>query len=338
MIRYAPLHETKPEEFTQIMQAEIETWNKNYFWNFIPQAYTILQAIKKGLVFGYVLYVDDVIRGYCFAFGDENKVRIGGLFTDFQYATWSNAETLLKLTDGLIHGLFPNVRRIEAQFPHYSGRAITPVLVKLGYNIYLRMYMAFDLNNLQAKFPINEPSFYIGGWNRYYEKEIPNVLKDAYIEHYDILMNDQLKTREGAKKYITDILINQEYGPFLEMGSTMAVSKMDFVQTEFISPKGLFENYLSDTVNIEVFNLIGIMLMTQCNYNVAHIAQIAVIKSAQKRGIGEDLLRTGLHQILGGRWSQVTLTVSENNKGAVRLYEKIGFYRHQTFLAATWNK
>lgn len=54
---------------------------------------------------------------------------------------------------------------------------------------------------------------------------------------------------------------------------------------------------------------------------------IGVLANYRHQGIGESLIRTALQQAKSMGLTRVELTVRENNKSAIALYEKIGFVK-----------
>ena len=56
-----------------------------------------------------------------------------------------------------------------------------------------------------------------------------------------------------------------------------------------------------------------------------HIANLAVHPKERRRGIGESLVQYLINRSEGFRW--IALEVRESNRGARKLYEKLGFHR-----------
>ncbi len=78
----------------------------------------------------------------------------------------------------------------------------------------------------------------------------------------------------------------------------------------------------------------GIALVTLVSGAMAHLAQIAVMRDAQGRGLGGALLDAALGAARAGGARAMSLLVSSKNKGAIALYRRYGFEPRGHFLEA----
>lgn len=76
--------------------------------------------------------------------------------------------------------------------------------------------------------------------------------------------------------------------------------------------------------------LVGMILSSRVAPEVAHITQLCIAPHLRGRGFGRLLLDRCAQGLLGAGFEAVTLTVTESNHPAARLYERFGFsVRHR---------
>jgi len=72
------------------------------------------------------------------------------------------------------------------------------------------------------------------------------------------------------------------------------------------------------------------VLCSRVSPEVAHITQLCVAPAFRGRGLGRVLLQRSAEALLAAGFEAITLTVTEANDQAVRLYERSGFtLRHR---------
>jgi ribosomal protein S18 acetylase RimI-like enzyme len=72
------------------------------------------------------------------------------------------------------------------------------------------------------------------------------------------------------------------------------------------------------------------VLLSRVAEGVAHVTQLCIAPTYRGRGLGNLLLHQSAASLLGAGFEAVTLTVTEGNEQAVRLYERFGFtLRHR---------
>jgi ribosomal protein S18 acetylase RimI-like enzyme len=63
-----------------------------------------------------------------------------------------------------------------------------------------------------------------------------------------------------------------------------------------------------------------------------------VARSLQGIGLGTALLESALNDLVRAGYQRVSLTVTDTNVGALRLYERLGFKTFRTFGAFVFNR
>jgi ribosomal protein S18 acetylase RimI-like enzyme len=69
---------------------------------------------------------------------------------------------------------------------------------------------------------------------------------------------------------------------------------------------------------------------------VGHITQVCTLPEFRGQGIGEHLLRYSYADLTGRNFSELSLTVTEENQGALALYRRLGFQHLHTFDGFVW--
>ena len=82
--------------------------------------------------------------------------------------------------------------------------------------------------------------------------------------------------------------------------------------------------------------LCGLSLSSVVSHDVGHITQICVAESHRGMGLGYELLRQSLAAMKKAALRSATLTVTAANRGAVSLYEGMGFETIRKFRAFVW--
>src|SRR5229473_3021775 len=82
--------------------------------------------------------------------------------------------------------------------------------------------------------------------------------------------------------------------------------------------------------------LIAAVLTSEVSPGVGHTTQICVLPGYQGHGLGRMLMQTSAEALRSMKFRELTLTVTAQNRSAVRLYEKLNFTTIHTFTAGVW--
>ena len=78
--------------------------------------------------------------------------------------------------------------------------------------------------------------------------------------------------------------------------------------------------------------------LTAVRLGTAHVPQVAVAPEFQSGGLGTLLLDLAFAEAANRGYQEVSLTVTDLNIGARRLYERLGFQTFRTFGAFVWTQ
>jgi ribosomal protein S18 acetylase RimI-like enzyme len=308
--------ETK--EFSSLIEAESRAWNDQMLWDFAASARVINACLRDKRLSGYALVEQGKIGGYCFFFYDGEKGIIGDLFVHPDWAGHGHERDLLEHTLETLLGT-PGLHRIEAQLPHYEREELEPSFAPRHFRGFLRRFMSLPLQG-NARHKANDSAsapawvreeIELIPWHRRYNDEAANMLYQAYQKHVDALINDQYDSVMGATRLVENIFNNQGCGDFMARTSRMALHR-------------------------PTQRLAGILTVTGVRPGTAHIPQVGVAPSFQGLGVGTAMMEAAFKDLAAEGYKEVTLTVTDSNAGAVRLYERLGFKSFKTFGAFTY--
>jgi ribosomal protein S18 acetylase RimI-like enzyme len=83
-------------------------------------------------------------------------------------------------------------------------------------------------------------------------------------------------------------------------------------------------------------DLVAAVLTSEVSPGVGHTTQICVLPGYQGHGLGRMLMQASADALRSMKFRELTLTVTTENRSAVRLYENLGFNTIRTFTAGVW--
>ncbi len=299
-------------DFAPLLEAESHVWRAKLRWDYTSSARLISNCLEEKRLSGYALIQSDRIEGYSFFFYEDDKALIGDLFVESDGA---GLERALLLAEHVIETLLatPGLRRIEGQLPHFSFDELDPCFRPRGFESYRRRFMALALKHrpLTAGPPVNQ--FALEPWERKHDRAAARLVYHAYRGHVDAVINDQYGTIEGTSRLIENIIRHRGCGEYLPENSLVAIHR-------------------------PTRKLAAVLALTAVRPATAHIPQVAVGKEFQGQGLGTAIMESAFSDLAQAGYQEVSLTVTDDNDGAVRLYERLGFETFRTFGAFVWNR
>lgn len=304
-----------PVDFSPLLNAESKAWHDELYWDFTSSARVISNCLHEKRLSGYALISGGKIQGYCFFFYDGTKALIGDLFVDRRFQETKYTFRLLEHVTETLLGT-PGLRRVEAQLPHFGFEQIEPFFGARRFQSYLRRFMLLALADRTRPFLTSGPAakggqrvldeFEIILWERKHDGDAGRLLYHTYRDHVDAVINDQYTSLNGTSRLLENIIHHQGCGEFLPRVSRVAVHRS--------SQK-----------------LAGILAVTAVRKHTAHIPQVAVAEEFQGCRVGTTLMEAAFGDLVKRGFQEVSLTVTDANAGAVRLYERIGFKTFRKF-------
>lgn len=304
------------QDFAPLLDAESHAWREGLRWDFTSSARVVSTCLQEKRLSGYALVFQGKVQGYCFFFYDGEKGLIGDLFVDPSSA---GLEQALRLLEHVIETLLatPGLRRVEAQLPHFGFEQLEPCFHTSHFEGYRRRFMALSLlhgplaHAKRGSSSLND--FLIVPWERKHDHEAAELVYDTYCNHVDTIINDQYGSLAGATRLIENIIHQHGCGEYLPHLSHVALHRSSQ-------------------------RLAGILAVTAVLPDTAHIPQVAIARPFQGCGLGTLLMELSFEDLARQGYQQVSLTVTDQNAGALRLYERLGFETFRTFGAFVFNR
>jgi ribosomal protein S18 acetylase RimI-like enzyme len=322
--RIVDVRQLRVQQFQPLLEAESRAWLDSLHWDYAPSSGLVSSYLEEKRLSGFALVENDVAQAYCLYFREGLKGLIGTLFEQPGNSRPDAAVNLLgKAIDALVG--FVDIRRIEAQLPHFSLGRIGPYFRSRAFQSYLRQFMAFRLGisapncqtaHLQTGLPGQKETpgdFVFHPWERKHDREAAQLIYHVYQNHIDAAVNDQYRSIAGTTRLVESIVRHRGCGDYLPHASIAAVHR-------------------------STGKLAGILGLTAVRPGTAHIPQIAVATGYQGIGLGRAMLCAAFEKLGRSGFSEVSLTVTALNSGAVRLYERTGFRTFREFGAFVWNR
>ena len=311
-LRHYSAHELRP-----LLQNEARQWRQRLRWDYQSSMELLLQYLDSRILPGFVALDKGRICGFTFCVYEGHKAVIGDA-----YAMAVDPERTLYCTRLLLDHLLellkqsPGVDRIESQMLLYGAGTFADSFREAGFALYMRLFMEYDIEqagklggNSSRELPGN---IEIRPWASAYYQAAAELIHASYSDHVDALINDQYRSLHGSLRFLHNIVRFPGCGVFEPEQSWLLLDQRDG-------------------------SLVGMILCSRIAYDVAHITQICVAKAYRGQGLGRALLQHCMTQLRRTGFSAITLTVTESNEQAVKLYEELGFFVRHRFDAMVFD-
>jgi GNAT superfamily N-acetyltransferase len=301
-----------------LLNDQAARWHRRLHWDYTRASATVLDYLNDRVLPGYVALRDghgkgSEVLGYAFSVLEATKAIIGDVYALGETESLSNpvCETLLHHLIELLQNT-PGVDRIESQLLMFPAGGLAGPYLAAGFRSTPRLYMLCDLT--AAPTDSLEPTTYnLLPWQPYLYEPAAALIHRCYAGHMDAGLNDQYCTLHGAQRFLHNIIRFPGCGTFDADNSFVLVD-----------PKSRA--------------LQALILCSRIRGDVAHITQLCVEPLLRGHGLGKILLEHCAPQLARSGVKQLTLTVTEANTPALRLYEEHGFTTLQRFEAMVWEK
>jgi ribosomal protein S18 acetylase RimI-like enzyme len=303
-----------------LIEEEAVRWQRRLRWDYSSATKLLLEYLEGRILPGYVALYDARVVGYAFCVFEAEKAVIGDVYAFGEGESLDNpvCETLLHHLLEMLQAT-PGVERIESQLLMFPAGALASPFRSRGFRSYPRLFMTCDLNaNLGAGAPHLDTEMWermhlvLEPWQPKFYDAAAELIRSAYVGHMDSNINDQYRSVAGAQRFLHNIIRFPGCGIFDAEGSWV----------------------IRDTRSSA---LQAIILCSRVHEDVGHITQLCVRQELRRSGLGEALLHHCAAQIAQRGVTALTLTVTETNTGACKLYERNGFTTLHRFDAMVWD-
>ena len=301
----------------ELLDEEIRNWRSRLHWDFSGSAELVTRYINMRALDGLALVCGSELAGYCYWVLEEHKALLGDLYVR---DLWRSPESESQLLNRAIEAL-----RRSASLPALSVRRVECQLMQLGQPDALiwqpgnaperfpRVFMMAPLERLSRYRAITfGDDVRIFHWGPVWFDSTAGLIAQVYRNHVDSRINDQYNSVRGAERFLRNIVNYPGCGSFQHEASFVA-----------LAPSG---------------EVLGCVIATRVAAGTGHIAQLCASQDWMGRGLGWELLRRSMLALQSGGCGEVSLTVTESNQQAQRLYTRMGFHSIHRFQALVWNR
>jgi ribosomal protein S18 acetylase RimI-like enzyme len=316
-IEVLDLRHFSARQLRPLLEREAEVWRERLRWDYTSSTELLLQYLESRILHGFVALDQGRVCGYTFCVYEGHKAVIGDAFAA-GHRTMSDAETtrvlLVHVLEMLRHS--PAVDRVESQLLLFNAGEFADLFTGPEFTIYPRLFLECDLRGtidvLPTALPALEASstgvpaeLELSPWTAQDYQAAGELIYACYVGHADAQINDQYRTLHGSLRFLHNIVRFPGCGVFEAKFSWMLRDRRSG-------------------------SLVGMVLCSRVAPEVAHITQLCIAPAFRGRGLGRLLLGRSAKTLLAAGFEAITLTVTEANDQAVRLYERSGFsLRHR---------
>jgi ribosomal protein S18 acetylase RimI-like enzyme len=305
------LSRLRGEDLDPVLDDECVAWRSALSWDFTPSADLVRRFLRIQALSGYALVLGDRVIGYSYYVSEEHKGLIGDLYVVRDYDC---VETEHLLLSTVLSGLMstPGVTRIEAQLMMMKGPFERGLPSGRYGEVFPRQFMLADLTDAVRMHASPGASLWrFEPWSAARQDDMAAVIAAAYQGHVDSRINDQYRSYQGARRFLSNVVQYPGCGQFYAPASTVAIDNDGKVA--------------------------GVVLCSLVAADTGHITQVCVTPSAQGNGVGYELIRHALLHLKNAGCEKTSLTVTASNSDAIRLYQAIGFRSVRRFAAYVWD-
>ncbi len=309
------LRHLRGRDLEELLSEETAFWRNHLRWDFSASATLVSRYLDMHALSGFALWADRRIQGYCYYVVDDLRGLIGDLFVSETLATPGAESQLLSAALRELFGL-GFIRRVESQLMIVRHE---PDPERLSQSLGINRARSFRRLFMLARNPrlpdreSGHPGVELVPWTDARQDQTARLLAAAYEQHVDSRINDQYRSVAGARRFVSNIVLYPGCGQFFERGSFAALDDRDG-------------------------SLIGVSLASIVGPGSGHVTQLCVSPFHQGRGIGRQLLVATVEALVTHGCREISLTVTEENRSAVRLYQQLGFGILREFDANVWTR
>ncbi len=313
----APLRRTSLNELEAVFREEIETWSHQLSWDYRPAQTLVKTFLSVGSMPGFTVKNDKGESvGYIYFVIDRPVAFIGSAYVLHRFSGLEAYRLLLDRSISFLTKL-RTVDRIETQlFPFNFD--FEPVFREKHFTALKRFFLSVELTG-------NAPStagtmsgsqqsspFKIVEWNQKLLKPGARVIYDSHIGSQDHFLCRDYQSEKGCLRLLRNLVDHPACGQFSPEETKLALDSKD--------------------------RLCGVLIASHIKPDTGMVPQLSIRRDCQGRGLGSMLMRSYLHGARKNGLKRTTLSVSQANVRALKLYGNLGFEPLKEFHAYVWQR
>lgn len=298
-----------------LLMEEADRWQRRLFWDYSASTAVLLKYLDSRVLPGFVALRRGKVAGYTFAVFEAAKAVLGDVYAFGEGEGLSNpvCEALLTHLLEMLQSA-PGVDRIESQLLMFPSGALSGQFFARSFAPHPRLFMVAEVSSSHTLSAPSLPSgIALEPWQPSLYEPAAELIHLSYVGHVDSGINDQYRSIHGAQRFLHNIVRFPGCGIFDPESSWV----------------------LRNTRSRE---LLAMVLCSRVRQDSAHITQLCVSPALRGLGLGPALLRHCLLGLEATGVKSLSLTVTESNDSARRLYEQHGFRTAHRFDAMVWDQ
>ncbi len=292
-----------------LLEAEARVWQERLRWNYRSSTELLLQYLDTHVLPGFVALENGKVCGFAFCVYEGIKAVVGDAFAVDapHHSAKQVTQTLLRHLLELLRAS-PSVQRIESQLLLYDSRTFDEIFRGEGFAIFPRLFMEHDFSSAATALntaPIAS-DLSVRRWSSTDYQPTAELIHACYAGHVDARINDQYRSLHGSFRFLHNIVRFPGCGVFQ--------GDQSWVIEEGTSGK-----------------LAGVVLCSRVADDVAHVTQLCITPERRGGRLGALLLQQCMSHLRRTGYEAISLTVTEENHTAVKLYQEHGFLTRHRF-------
>jgi ribosomal protein S18 acetylase RimI-like enzyme len=304
-----------------VLEVEGELWDQRLHWDYRSSVRLLMQYLDNRMLPGFAALKSGQVIGYVFCVYEDTKAVVGDVFAIAETSDGEGGENSARSTEEtLLRHLFelllnsPHVDRIESQLLLHPSGSYSALFDGAGFEIFRRLFLVQPLQSLwQAPHLDLTANLELRSWREADLAPAARLICEAYRGHPDSLINDQYRSVHGSMRFLNNIVHYAGCGSFSPQASHVIVER------------GSRE-------------LAALVLGSRVSPQSGHLTQVCVHPAYRRRGLARFLLNVAAFHFMRLGATEISLTVTEANSGAIDLYKDEGYAAAHAFDAAVWQR
>jgi ribosomal protein S18 acetylase RimI-like enzyme len=323
-IEILDLRHFNAKQLRPLLDQEAEVWHRRLRWDYRGSTDLLLQYLDSRVLPGFVALDRGRICGFTFCVYEGHKAVVGDLYASADHPTpLAVSQTLARHLLDVLEAS-PDIDRVEAQLLLFDAGALRPIFspnngAGTSFTVFPRLFLEFQLPLRDSAVPpLDLPPYFdrqfeFVPWHANLYQPSAEIIHAAYAGHIDSTINDQYRSLAGSLRFLHNIVR--------------------------FPGCGIFDPQSSWALRDRATNaLAAILLCSRVAPDVAHVTQLCVAPAFRGRHLGSLLLHFCMRRMPSQRYRAITLTVSEANAAAIRVYAAAGFTIRHRFDALVLDK
>jgi len=298
-----------------LLKEEAARWEHRLRWDYSSSIELLLEYLDGRVLPGYVAMYSGKVTGYTFGVMEGAKAVIGDAYAFGETEGLSNpvCETLLHHLIEMLQAT-PGIDRIESQLLMFPVGALAGPFLSRGFRSYPRLFMIGDVT---AAAGVDEivalpAGLRLEAWQPEFYDAAAELIHRSYVGHMDSGINDQYRSVHGSLRFLHNIIRFPGCGAF-DAGNSWVLRDE---RTRL--PQAM-------------------LLSSRVREDVGHVTQLCVLPALRGLGLGRMLMQQAARVLAKRGGTALSLTVTEANDVARRLYDELGFKTLHRFEAMVWD-